>query len=395
LTCLPRAYQNRIYDALDGRSSVKLLLKAMERLVDREKDAEWRQEALGIKKTQKKDEEKKKDEKKKDEKKNDWQKKDKGSSVNSFTTTTQPPTGGQSSSEKNCYECSGQHDLVDCNKFKALPANERLRKAKDVFVHICFRCLKKHGRGQCDKGCRYTHNKLLHGAVAANPEKKKEEVVTATTDVTALTSQAGEQSLRLVKLYVNACDGDKRTICHVTALLDNRSLTTILQEEVARQLGARPNFEDVAITTLHSTNTEKMANLKLQVSPDCKEWHDVNQAKTSTKFCFGDTQLCWLDYVKQDPVFKGVNVGDYNYNDIDLLVGRNVELLFLPLHGKENVRVDKNGVLAVNTKLGWTIADPLKTAAMTARYSCHATVVNASTTVASNENEDVSIAVEL
>ncbi len=262
LTCLPRTYQNRINDALDRRSSVKLLLKAMERLVDRQKDTEWPQEVLGVEKTQKKDEKKNKDEKKKDKKKNDWQKKDKGSTVNSFTTTTQPPTGGQSSSQKNCQECGGQNDLSDCNQFKAIPVNERLSKAKDVFVPICLRCLKKGGRGQCEftpecpvegRKCRYNHNVLLHGAVAAKPEKKKEEVVTPTTDVTALTSQAGEQSLRLVKLYVKAYDGDKRTICHMTALLDSGSLTTILQEEVARQLGARLNFEDVAVTTLHGT----------------------------------------------------------------------------------------------------------------------------------------------
>jgi hypothetical protein len=153
-------------------------------------------------------------------------------------------------------------------------------------VHICFRCLKKHGRGQCEfpsecavegKKCRYTHHSLLLSAVSPKPEKKKEEVVTATTNITALTSQVGKQSLRLVKLYVKACDGDKRTIYHLTALLDSGSSTTILREEVARQLGARLNFEDVAITTLHGTNTEKMAILKLQVSPDFKEWHDVDK----------------------------------------------------------------------------------------------------------------------
>jgi hypothetical protein len=62
LTRLPRTYQNRIDDALDGRNSVKLLLKAMEKPVDREKDAEWRNEALGLEKPQKKDK-RKKDEK--------------------------------------------------------------------------------------------------------------------------------------------------------------------------------------------------------------------------------------------------------------------------------------------------------------------------------------------
>jgi hypothetical protein len=116
--------------------------------------------------------------------------------------------------------------------------------------------------------CRYNHHALLHGAIAARPEKKKEEVVTSMTDVSALTSQAGEQSLHLVKLYVRACDGNKKTICHVTALLDSGSSTTILREEIARQLGVRLNFEDVAITRLHGTNTKKMASLKLQVSPN-------------------------------------------------------------------------------------------------------------------------------
>jgi hypothetical protein len=170
-------------------------------------------------------------------------------------------------------------------------------------------------------------------------------------------------------------------------------LTTILREEVSCQLGTRLNFEDVAVTTLHGTNTEKMASVKLQVIPDCKQWHNVDQATTSSKFRFGDMKLRWSDYVKQDPIFKGVDIGDYNYNDIDLLVGRNVKLLFLPLHGKENVRVDENGVLAVDTKLGWTITGLLKTAATTARYSCHTTIVNASAIAASNENEEVTIAV--
>ncbi len=231
------------------------------------------------KKDEKKKDEKKEDERRKDEKKNDWQKKDKGSTVNSLIPTTQPPTGGQPSNEKNCYECSGQHDLADCTKFQSLPLNKQLQKAKDVFMHICFRCLKKHGRGQCEftpecpvegRKCQYTHHALLHSAVAAKPEKKKEEVVTATTDVSALSSQAGKQSLHLVKLYVRACGGNKKTICHVTALLNSGSSTTILREEVACQLGARLNFEDVAVTMLHGTNTEKMASLKLQVSPDCK-----------------------------------------------------------------------------------------------------------------------------
>ncbi len=229
-------------------------------------------------------------------------------------------------------------------------------------------------------------------------EKKTENVsttvvTTASNDVTVMTREAGEQSLRLLKLFVRSTDGDQNSIRHVTALLNGSSSTTTLQEEVACKLGAKLKLENVNVTSIHSMNTEKMATVKLQISPDCKRWYNVEHAKTTARFRFSDTQLCWADYVKSDPFFNGVNVDDYNYKDIDLLIGRNIEPLFLPLCGKKNTRI-KNGVVALNTKLGWTIVGPLKTAASTACYSCNTTVVNASTVVP-GKYEEVSIAVEL
>jgi hypothetical protein len=130
------------------------------------------------------------------------------------------------------------------------------------------------------------------------------------------------------KLYVRACDRNKKTICHVTALLNSGYSTTILHKEFAHQLGTRLNFEEGALTKLHGTKTTKMASFWLQVSPGCKHWHNVDQTKTPSKFCFGDTQLRCSDYVKQDPIFKGLDVGDYNDKVIDLLVDMNVKLLF-------------------------------------------------------------------
>jgi hypothetical protein len=159
-------------------------------------------------------------------------------------------------------------------------------------------------------------------------------------------------------------------------------------------LGANLKLENVDVTSIHGMNTKKMATaVKLQISPDCKRWYDVKHAKMTARFRFSDMQLCWEDYVKSDPFLKGVNGEDYNYKDIDLLIRRNVEPLFLPLCGKKNTCI-KNGVIALNTKLGWTIAGPLKTASSTARYSCNTTVVNVSTVVPSKYKE-VSIAVEL
>jgi hypothetical protein len=86
-------------------------------------------------------------------------------------------------------------------------------------------------------------------------QKYRRKMKKSTIDISGWTSQAGEQLLHLVKLYVRACNGNKKTICHMTALLVSGTLTTILQEEVARQLGTRLNFGDVAVITLHGANT--------------------------------------------------------------------------------------------------------------------------------------------
>jgi hypothetical protein len=78
------------------------------------------------------------------------------------------------------------------------------------------------------------------------------------------------QSLCLTKLLVRAGTGKRRTVCQVTALIDNESTATIISEEIARKLGARLLMNDVTISTISSPNPQKMATLELEVSPTAK-----------------------------------------------------------------------------------------------------------------------------
>jgi hypothetical protein len=57
-------------------------------------------------------------------------------------------------------------------------------------------------------------------------------------------------------------------------------------------LEAKLKLEDVDVTSIHGMNTEKMATVKLQISPDCKRWYNVKYAKATARFRFSDTQLC-------------------------------------------------------------------------------------------------------
>ncbi len=151
---------------------------------------------------------------------------------------------------------------------------------------------------------------------------------------------------------------------------------------------------NVAISTIGGPNHQKMATLELEVSPNGRKWYKVSEALTTKNFSFGDTKLQWSEYVKKDPVFKGVNVDDYDYGEVDLLIGNDMEEYFLPLDGEENRQRDKNGVLALKMQLGWTIAGPLGAAAAPTKYNCYTTIINASTVVLKQE-EEVSIAAEL
>jgi hypothetical protein len=201
------------------------------------------------------------------------------------------------------------------------------------------------------------------------------------------------QSLCLTKLFARAGTGKKKNLCQVTTLIDNGSTATIVREEIARRLEARLKMGNVTISTIGGPNHQKMAMLELEVSPNGREWFKVSEALTTKNFSFGDTKLQWFEYIKKDPVFEGTNVDDYDYGEINLLIGNDMEEYFLPLDGEENRRRNKNGVLALKTQLGWTIAGPLRAATAPTKYNCYTMIVNASTVVFEQE-EEVSIAAE-
>jgi hypothetical protein len=367
---LPRAYQRDLNLRVGKKTGLAPLLEAMQELLEAERIMERDAAAYGSplekEKAEKRGNRKDEQKEKKDEKKDDWKKKHEQSApVNVFTTHA-----SQSETQK-CPECgSSQHNLPNCEKFKKLNVNERLEQAEKHRVH--YRCLTRHPRGECTfpdecpvegKNCKYSHHELLHGGVAQRRWPQQQEEIVSTTVLSQQPGgEADGQSLRLVQLFVRVQGSrhGKDFFVQATALLDGGSTATIIKEDVARRLGARLEFEDVTVSTLNRKSSLKMGKVNLEISPDAQRWYNVTGARTTEKLNFGNTKLDWSSYVKSNPVFKGVDVSDHDYEKINLLVGRGLEELFLPIDGKQNRRLDKNRVLAVKTRLGWTIAGPLK-----------------------------------
>jgi hypothetical protein len=189
---------------------------------------------------------------------------------------------------------------------------------------------------------------LLHGGIAQRrwPQQQRtqqEEIVSTTVLSQQPGGEADGQSLRLVQLFVRVQGSKygKDLFVHATALLDGESTATVIKEDVARQLGARLEFQDVTVSMLNRQSSQKMGKVNLEISPDAKQWYSVTGARTTEKFNFSNTKLNWSSYVRSNPVFKGVDVSDHNYEEIDLLVGRGLEELFLPIEGNQNRRLDK------------------------------------------------------
>jgi hypothetical protein len=99
VSCLPVAYRSRLTEALRLKKykGLEATLEELRQIVLTEQANEKMMETYASKEPKKDEKKKTKERKTRKEKKNDWQKRDKGSTVNSFTTTTQPPTGGQQS----------------------------------------------------------------------------------------------------------------------------------------------------------------------------------------------------------------------------------------------------------------------------------------------------------
>jgi hypothetical protein len=129
-------------------------------------------------------------------------------------------------------------------------------------------CLTRHPRGKCTlpdecpvegKNCRYSHHELLHEGIAQRkwPQKQEtqqEEIVSTTVLSQQPAGEADGQSLRLVQLFVRVQGSKygKNVFAQATALLDGGSTATVIKEDVARQLEARLEFQDVTVSTLNS-----------------------------------------------------------------------------------------------------------------------------------------------
>ena len=163
-----------------------------------------------------------------------------------------------------CVICSDNHPIWSCVKFKDMHIHERWLVAKQN--RLCYRCLGVgHIGNNCKrmgicgvKGCKETHNRLLHEEIENEEEKApnesvrnfmeeethKEEVTHTTLDF----QQQNHVALRTVPVIVK--NGGIKKI--VNALLDDGSTTTYINDDIAAALNLRGEIRKVTVKVLNN-----------------------------------------------------------------------------------------------------------------------------------------------
>ena len=289
-------------------------------------------------------------------------------------------------SSNHCPCCSGNHELTECEKFKADDIQARWEIVKQH--KLCHACLKSgHMRarckfkGFCKCGSDRRHHRLLHHPYKKNrsdveqgpqPEKQPQRQPQAE----GREVQQGD-SLRTVEQYATATENLSKTVllhvlpvkviapngCVLTTygLLDNASRGTIISSDVANTLGLKGRRKLVSVNTLMDKTNEEFqeVNFQLQSASSVGEIITVHEGLVSEKFNISERWLPRDIDTSLYPHLKGIRIPDVEIKKVSILIGKDVD------HAHEVFEVRKPGtphsqLRALRGPLGWVITGTLQ-----------------------------------
>ncbi|XP_047993895.1 uncharacterized protein LOC125232313 [Leguminivora glycinivorella] len=216
--------------------------------------------------------------------------------VQKVTYATRQATTSRSTT---CLFCGGGHLTPDCRKLAAQSVGARWEWAK--LNRICYRCIDaKHMKTQCKAkacgvaGCPHVHHRLLH---ADSPQEVREDTAMVLTQEirsaptsSAVTSSAepadttepraadDENDARvyvsstpdysvLLKVLPVTVSGPKGT-AHIFAFLDDGSTLSMIDQDVADEIGAVGQDEPLCIRGIQRLKLSSVTQtVKAKVSP--------------------------------------------------------------------------------------------------------------------------------
>ncbi|CAH0727422.1 unnamed protein product, partial [Brenthis ino] len=160
-----------------------------------------------------------------------------------------------------CPSCEQTHALPQCPKYKGLSLDERWELVKEK--KLCFKCItKKHRRSNCKaklcgvNECRSPHHPTLH-----REEKTPKPLISETEAVLSVATKATVSTqavlLKMCPVTVVGPRGEEKTY----ALLDEGATITLIDEELAKKIGAKGPLTPLHMHGVNMTQHEEDSRL--------------------------------------------------------------------------------------------------------------------------------------
>lgn len=283
-----------------------------------------------------------------------------------------------------CVMCGGNHSIFQCNEFRGLNVDSRLRFTRDK--KLCFNCLQTgHRSDSCNlrrkcsvPGCDKKHTRFLHHPTASItrsvvPEEPRAVDQSATDDNPVETTSglvevedrcmatgAGMTKVALPLVLVKVWSPDRTRYVDTYALLDNGSTTTFCTERLARSIGLEGKKDILTLSTLQQSGSRVETAV---VSLDLTDFSEQNAVRLETVYIRQELPVkpqngATADDVKMWSHLQDIELHDATVDKVELLIGQDCPEALMPLEVRYG---DKHSLapFAVKTVLGWTIQGPI------------------------------------
>ncbi|XP_053686372.1 uncharacterized protein LOC128735917 [Sabethes cyaneus] len=224
---------------------------------------------------------------------------------------------------KQCGICNRRgHRVRGCDTFKSLSIDERWKAAQTN--EVCRSCLNAHGRRSCRNsvqcginGCTFRHHPLLHSnrnnQLSGGSGRPK--VVTSIETAGNHAHRMPDQSL-LFRIIPITLYGPKKTV-RTFAFLDDGSSLTLVEEELARNIGASGISAPLCLTWTEDVSRIEAESKQLQLEVSSAyggKHYPLKNIRTVKKLALPGQTLPINEFMNKFKFLRGLPLSDYDHS---------------------------------------------------------------------------------
>ncbi|XP_055612959.1 uncharacterized protein LOC129759515 [Uranotaenia lowii] len=278
--------------------------------------------------------------------------------------------------ERRCSMCSRNHQLKECDEFKALTLEGRRRVVEQE--RLCRNCLNFHGHrpcrlsGYCNvNGCTVRHHPLLHSIGGQQMQNNAGESSVRSNDHQSNSNGRGPSAFEpsppadihvhrsfpqvcLLRFVPVTLHGKGNLKIDTFAFLDDGSSLTLIEEKLVDELGLQGQPRTLCLKwTGNKTRTEHGSKvIELQISGTDQRHHKLQDTRTVKELALTPQTLDFGTLSASFRHLRGLPIASYRNAIPRVLIGVNNLHLTVPLRTKEGQPQDP---IATKTRLGWCV----------------------------------------